>query len=122
MSFSYADQSPFLIESPYYGQRSPWRVSMSSDGASQRIQTDVASAFVVYVARATNAAIYPEIFISVFAMRLAAATGIVLKVDPSIARAAVENFMAWEVRARAFVQNQGQPDPRRESPSISVRG
>lgn len=118
---AYVYDADFYNRTALYFPRVPWRLALSSSAESRLILCDIEAAYLIYVARATSPVVYSRSFITALTMRLAAAISIPMRVDAGIAKAAAEQYQAWEFRARALMNNQGLSDPPVDSPSITVR-
>lgn len=102
-------------------QRYPFERQLRDDNTGQVIATDLESAYLLYIARVENPAVYDVGLFSTAAARLAVLSGPTFKVKPDMLQRA-ENFYAVErSTAAANDLNECEPDQEPTTPSLVAR-
>lgn len=102
--------------------RIPFERALRADGQTQVILTDLAEAWLLYIARVEVTAVWDVDFVNMLAWRLAAEVALPLKAKADLAQYAANNYEAMRARAAANDFNESYPDAEPDAPSISARG
>jgi len=95
--------------------------ALRTDGQAQVLLTDLADAWLMYIARVDVVGLYDPDFVNMLAWRLAAEVGAPLKCDVGLTRNAWQTYELMRLRAGGNDLNEGNPDLEPDSPSIEAR-
>lgn len=98
------------------------RMLRTSDNAGQLIVTDLAEAYLLYIAQVTNPVVYDIGLAMTAAAKLAHLSAATLKVKPEFVRLAADTYEIERAKATANDFNEGESDQEPETPSIAARG
>lgn len=99
----------------------PFQIGASADGASNVILTDISPAYLYYIFRQTQTAVFSPLFGDALMWKLGAELGSAVNANPARVTRCLQMYQPTLDRAMALMMNEAQADPAPDSPSISVR-
>jgi len=101
--------------------RIPWQKALKTDGTSQVLLTDVATAWGFYTHDVTNVGAWDIDFGSVLSWRWAMEAGGPLQAKADFITTARDNYIGWMSQAAAAAMNEQKDDAQAEPESIACR-